>query len=109
MLLLENIRFLITQNEERKVLENVDILVKQDRIFEIGKNLSDHYSPEKVLDCSNKVVLPGLINTHTHASMTAFRGISDNKLLEDWLHEDIFLRKILLQKQMLTMGLWRLL
>jgi len=90
MLLLENIRFLITQNEERKVLENVDILVKQDRIFEIGKNLSDHYSPEKVLDCSNKVVLPGLINTHTHASMTAFRGISDNKLLEDWLHEDIF-------------------
>jgi len=91
MLLLENIRFLIiTQNEERKVLENVDILVKQDRIFEIGKNLSDHYSPKKVLDCSNKVVLPGLINTHTHASMTAFRGISDNKLLEDWLHEDIF-------------------
>lgn len=90
MLLLKNIRFLITQNDERDILENKDVLIKQDRIFEVGKNLSDHYSPEKILDCSNKVVLPGLINTHTHASMTAFRGISDNKLLEDWLQEDIF-------------------
>lgn len=90
MLLLENIRFLITQNDNREVMENVDVLVKYGRIVEIGKNLSDHYSPSEVLDCSGKVVLPGLINTHTHASMTAFRGISDNKLLEDWLHEDIF-------------------
>jgi 5-methylthioadenosine/S-adenosylhomocysteine deaminase len=90
MLLLKNIRFLLTQNEDREVRENVDVLVKQDRVFKIGENLSDHHSSEKVLDCSNKVVLPGLINTHTHASMTAFRGISDNKLLEDWLHEDIF-------------------
>ncbi len=90
MLLLKNIRFLVTQNEEREILQNVDVLIKQDRIFEVGKNLSDHYSPEQILDCSNKVVLPGLINTHTHASMTAFRGISDNKLLENWLEEDIF-------------------
>lgn len=90
MLLLKNIRFLVTQNEEREVLENVDVLIKHDRIFKVGKNLSDHHSPEETLDCSNKAVLPGLINTHTHASMTAFRGISDNKLLEDWLHEDIF-------------------
>lgn len=90
MLLLKNIRFLVTQNEEREILENVDVLVKQDRIFEIGRNLSDHYSPDEIIDCSTKLVLPGLINTHTHASMTAFRGISDNKLLDDWLHEDIF-------------------
>lgn len=90
MLLLKNIRFLVTQNGDREILENTDVLIKQDRVFRIGRNLSDHYSPEEVLDCSNKVVLPGLINTHTHASMTAFRGISDNKLLEDWLHEDIF-------------------
>lgn len=90
MKLLKNIRFLVTQNEQREVLENTDVLIKEDRIFKVGKNLSDHYSPDEVLDCSNKVVLPGLINTHTHASMTTFRGISDNKLLEDWLHEDIF-------------------
>lgn len=90
MILFKNIRFLVTQNEDREVRENVDVLIRKDRIFEIGENLSDHHSPENVLDCSNKVVLPGLINTHTHASMTAFRGISDNKLLEDWLHEDIF-------------------
>jgi len=55
MLLLENIRFLITQNEERKVLENVDILVKQDRIFEIGKNLSDHYSRKRSLIVPTKL------------------------------------------------------
>lgn len=90
MLLLKNIRFLITQDEEREIQENIDILIKQDRIFKVGENLSDHYSPDSVLDCSRKAVLPGLINTHTHASMTSFRGISDNKLLEDWLNEDIF-------------------
>jgi len=88
--LLKNIRYLITQNEEREVLENIDILIHEDEIYEINGGLMDYVNPETVIDCSEKVVLPGLINAHTHSSMTLLRGISDNSLLQDWLENYIF-------------------
>jgi 5-methylthioadenosine/S-adenosylhomocysteine deaminase len=84
--ILKHIRYLVTQNSDREILENVDVRVEGDKITEIGESLS---GGEEV-DCSGKVVMPGMINCHTHVSMTMFRGISDNKVLEDWLHEDIF-------------------
>jgi 5-methylthioadenosine/S-adenosylhomocysteine deaminase len=90
MKLLKNIRYLITQNKERQVLENVDVLIHQDEIHEIGRGLSDYLNPETVIDCSEKVVMPGLINAHTHSSMTVLRGISDNSVLQDWLENYIF-------------------
>ena len=87
-LLLKNIDFLITQDQDREILENTDLRISGNKIKEIGE-----LEPEKgedVLDCSEKLVMPGLINAHTHASMSLLRGISDNKELEDWLQEDIF-------------------
>jgi 5-methylthioadenosine/S-adenosylhomocysteine deaminase len=87
-MLLENIRFLVTQNPDREILEKVDVRIKEDRVVEIGSLESQE--SEKVIDCSGKVVMPGLINTHTHASMSVLRGISDNKQLSRWLEEDIF-------------------
>lgn len=90
MKLLKNVRFLVTQNEEREVLENVDVLIYQDEIYEIGRGLTDYVNPETVIDCSEKIVIPGLINTHTHSSMTLLRGISDNTKLQEWLESYIF-------------------
>ena len=87
-MILENIRFLVTQNSERQILENIDLRMAGDKISEIG-NLEPEQD-ERRFDCSGKIVLPGLINTHTHASMSLLRGISDNKKLMDWLEEDIF-------------------
>ena len=87
-MILKNIRYLITQNADRQILENVDVKVAGNRISAIGQDLPTE--DEEVLDCSGKVVMPGLINAHTHVSMTLLRGISDHKSLEDWLHEDIF-------------------
>jgi 5-methylthioadenosine/S-adenosylhomocysteine deaminase len=86
--ILKNIRYLVTQNSEREVLENVDVLIHDSEIAAIGKNIPR--GSHEVVDCSNKVVMPGLINAHTHASMTILRGISDNKNLQDWLHDEIF-------------------
>ncbi|MBC5792575.1 MAG: amidohydrolase [Nanohaloarchaea archaeon] len=86
-MILQNIRYLVTQNENREVLEYVDLRIKDDRIVEIGGSLD--YDDRKV-DSSDRIVIPGLINAHTHASMTLLRGISDNKELERWLNEDIF-------------------
>ena len=87
-MILKNIRYLITQNADRQILENVDLKVSEDEISAIGRDLST--GNEEVLDCSDKVVMPGLINAHTHVSMTLLRGISDDLDLDDWLNDVIF-------------------
>lgn len=87
-MILKNIRYLITQNSDREIYENIDLLIDGDEISGLGRDIP--VGEHRVIDCSNKVVMPGLVNSHTHASMTLLRGISDNKVLEDWLHEDIF-------------------
>ena len=87
-MILKNIRYLVTQNADRQILENVDVKVSENEISAIGHDLSSE--DEEVLDCSDKVVMPGLINAHTHVSMTLLRGISDDLELDDWLHDVIF-------------------
>lgn len=87
-MILQNIRYLITQNPNRAIYENVDVKVEENRIVGIGCGFST--DGERVIDCSEKVVMPGLVNSHTHVAMTLLRGISDNKLLQDWLQDDIF-------------------
>lgn len=87
-MILKNIRYLVTQNSDRQILENIDLQITDDRISGLGRNLS--VDGEEVIDCSDKVVMPGLVNAHTHAAMTLLRGISDNKELQVWLEEDIF-------------------
>ncbi len=83
-MLLKNCRYLVTQNEFRDILENVDVLVEGNRIKQIGKDLN---SKDDSIDCSNRIVLPGLINAHMHLGMTSLRGFSDDKELKNWLRE----------------------
>lgn len=87
-MILQNIRFLITQNPGREIMENVDLRISDGRISGIVD--TEPEQDDEVIDCSGRIVMPGLINTHTHASMSLLRGISDNKKLMDWLEEDIF-------------------
>ena len=73
--------YLVTQNAGRDVLRG-DVLVVNGRIAEVGE-VRD--SADKVLDCSNCAVLPGLINTHTHVANTLLRGAADDVPLEAML------------------------
>jgi len=89
-MLLKNIRFLLTQNEERDTVTDQDVLIRDGRIADIGHDLADKIeTEEEVVDCSRKLVLPGLINAHTHVPMNLLRGVSDNKQLQQWLNEDV--------------------
>lgn len=86
-MLLSNARYVVTQDDDRRVLEDVDIRTEDGRIEKVGKNLE---ADGETVDCSGKAVLPGLVNAHTHAAMTLLRGISDSKPLQRWLEDDIF-------------------
>jgi len=80
-MILKNCAYLITQNKKREILKHIDVLVEGDKILKIGKNLKG----TPVLDCSTKIVMPGLINTHSHLGMHSLKGICDDKELNDWL------------------------
>jgi 5-methylthioadenosine/S-adenosylhomocysteine deaminase len=52
--------------------------------------LADRYAPRQTIEARGMAVVPGFINTHTHAPMTLFRGIADDRDLMDWLQNYIF-------------------
>ncbi len=64
------------------------VLIKDDIIAEIGDNITEE--ADKVIDGEGKILMPGLINTHTHLSMTLFRGLADDLSLDTWLNDYIW-------------------
>jgi len=84
-ILLKNCKFIVDAiNPLRK---NKDILIKDGRIEQIGENLSTNGF---VLDCKDCLVIPGMINAHTHSSMSLFRGIAEDSKLDEWLNKKIW-------------------
>ena len=71
------------------VVEDVDVKIKEGKITKIGNNLEIEEG-EKIIDAKNKVVMPGLINTHTHIAMSIFRGTFEGCSLYTWLNEKIW-------------------
>jgi 5-methylthioadenosine/S-adenosylhomocysteine deaminase len=69
------------------------IVVRDGRIADIGR-ITDVPLPSKgsfeKIDATDAIILPGLINAHTHAAMTLFRGLADDLPLKQWLFEKIF-------------------
>ena len=80
--------WIVTQDPERKVLRSASVRINDGRIEEIG-NIST-IGKDDVIDCKSKVLIPGLINTHTHLSMSLFRGYADDLELRDWLEKKIW-------------------
>lgn len=65
------------------------LLIKDDKIAEISDNINEE-GVDKVIDGTGKILLPGLINTHTHLSMGLFRGLADDLSLDSWLNDYIW-------------------
>lgn len=80
---------LISMNENReKYEENIDILIENKQITKIEKDIKE--KADKVIDATGKIIMPGLINTHSHISMSIFRETVDGYKTQDWLKEKIW-------------------
>src|SRR3984957_9587931 len=82
----------VTMDGKRRILENGAIAVQGDAIAAIDstENIEALYESGKVIDARGGLILPGLINAHTHMSMSLFRGLADDLSLDDWLNKYIF-------------------
>ena len=70
-------------------VEEADVLVDQSagEVLEVAPVVE---SGDETLDCAGSLVMPGLVNAHTHVAMTLLRGYADDKSLQPWLQEDIW-------------------
>jgi 5-methylthioadenosine/S-adenosylhomocysteine deaminase len=82
----------VTMDAEGRVIENGAVAIRDDRIVAVGPaaELERRYNPRRLLRASGRLILPGFINTHTHAAMTLYRGVAGDRVLEEWLREYIF-------------------
>ena len=82
----------VTMDGSRRVIDNGGVAIKGGRVVAVGTSaeMDLNYSSRQVIEATGKVVIPGLINGHTHVPMTLFRGIADDLDLQEWLTKYIF-------------------
>ncbi len=84
--------YVVTQNATRDCIYNGAVAVEGNRIADVGfaDEVISRRRDDERLNLGQAVIMPGLINGHTHIAMSALRGYSDDKTLMDWLQKDIF-------------------
>lgn len=83
---------LVTMDQGHRIIQDAGIAVAAGRIVAVGprRDIVANYSAAQVVDASGRLIIPGLINGHTHIPMTLFRGLADDLDLQDWLTKYIF-------------------
>jgi 5-methylthioadenosine/S-adenosylhomocysteine deaminase len=78
--------WLITMNERREVLEQASVFVEGQRIAAIGTldQLRRAHPEAEVVDCTGRILMPGMVNTHTHLFQTLLKGLGDDMVLKKW-------------------------
>lgn len=82
----------VTMDGSSRVIENGAVAIRRERIVAVGaaSEVAAKFTAARTIDARGKVVMPGLINTHTHVPMVLFRGIADDLVLMEWLQKYIF-------------------
>ncbi|EQG02968.1 amidohydrolase family protein [Clostridioides difficile 6041] len=84
---------IVTVNKEREVIFDGALVVKDNKIADIGnsKEIESKYTDvKKIIDAKGKVLFPGFINTHNHLFQTLLKGLGDDMVLKDWLETMTF-------------------
>lgn len=79
-------------NDHMTRIDDGALAIAGDAIIALGSKdeLRDKFTSQNIIDGTKTLIMPGLINSHTHAAMTCFRGIADDMNLMDWLNHYIF-------------------
>jgi 5-methylthioadenosine/S-adenosylhomocysteine deaminase len=82
----------VTMDDQRHIYRDSAVVITGDTIVAVGPRveIESRYESKQHVDATNKLVLPGFINGHTHVPMTLFRGLHDDVTLNDWLYKYIF-------------------
>ncbi len=90
--LIVSAKYVVTMSAQRRVLENGAVAISGERIVAVGTkaDIDKAWQPKRRIDRPNAILTPGLVNTHTHAAMSLFRGVADDLKLQDWLNNFIF-------------------
>ncbi|KAF1925361.1 5-methylthioadenosine/S-adenosylhomocysteine deaminase n1 [Didymella exigua CBS 183.55] len=84
---------IITVNRAREIILDGALLVRNNRITAIDKTdvlTSDTDETTEIIDCTNKIIIPGLINTHAHLAQSLLRGLAEDLPLHSWLCDAIW-------------------
>src|SRR5450759_2493240 len=82
----------VTMDASRRVLSPAAVAVNGRDIVAVGtpEEIARQFAASETIEAAGHVVLPGLVNTHTHAPMVMYRGLADDLALMDWLQKFIF-------------------
>lgn len=77
----------VTMDDQYHLYEPGAVAIQGDSIVAIGKqtDILENYESADIFDCGGKVLMPGLVNAHTHVPMTLLRGLADDLRLDVWL------------------------
>lgn len=82
--------YIVTMDEERRLISDGVLAVCGDTVSEIGeRELADQYTADEVIDAQGMFLFPGFISTHTHSFQMLTRGLGRDKTLFDWLDSSV--------------------
>ena len=87
--LIKNCNLISVSDKKEKYIENIDILINDSIIEKVEKDIKQE-EDYKIINAKGKIVMPGLINTHTHIAMSVFRDTLDGYGLQEWLNDKIW-------------------
>lgn len=87
-ILIKNANLISMDNKRPQIEEGIDILIEDTKIKKIDKDIKEDV--DKIISATGKVVMPGLINTHSHIPMSIFRETVDGYITQDWLEQKIW-------------------
>jgi len=85
-------KYVVTMDKKRRVIENGAVVVEDGRIIALGKSqeMKKQYVADRVIEGKKYLVLPGLVDAHTHVSQCLGRGLGDDMPVEEWAEKSMY-------------------
>ena len=78
---------IVTQDDQRQIIEDGAIAVREGRIVALGSSgeITPHYQPREIVDVTDQIVFPGLINNHNHLFQVSTKGLGEDMPVHEWV------------------------